>query len=430
MNDEFSVRINLPFLVGVQLAVNAIADAALLIDASDCVLSISEILKNHDMASTLLDVRGYHRVFHTDAGISSMSMDRTEYIIENLRTLESSGRMKVLFITSTPMTVVTGFQYDKMIRSLSPSPAIPVIDIPRPGLLGDWLNGYADTLKTLAGNMRVQRGSTDPSKAAIVGYFMDRSEEDHVSNIAELKRILRDGLSLDLISTWLSNSPLSGLEAVRNAGVIISLPYAREAARILADKTGAILIETNPPIGLDGTVKWIYQIAEATGGKENAREFIDRELSLHIPKIEWAIPRWFMNKRIDYCGDPYLLPEIKSLVEELGCSFTCSAVFCEKDKIENAGALKTSLPCEPGDAALRASILEKEKLQKTGLFIANSIAAAQIISALGREARIMEFGFPSYFHHAVHDSPFMGFRGALCFINRMANILAAPQVPC
>ena len=38
----------------------------------------------------------------------------------------------------------------------------------------------------------------------------------------------------------------------------------------------------------------------------------------------------------------------------------------------------------------------------------------------------MEFGFPSYRHHALSDRPFLGFNGFLAFVERMADELTRP----
>jgi nitrogenase molybdenum-iron protein alpha/beta subunit len=36
----------------------------------------------------------------------------------------------------------------------------------------------------------------------------------------------------------------------------------------------------------------------------------------------------------------------------------------------------------------------------------------------------MNFGFPNFFHHALHPSPFLGFRGWAWFAQEMVNAMA------
>jgi nitrogenase molybdenum-iron protein alpha/beta subunit len=59
---------------------------------------------------------------------------------------------------------------------------------------------------------------------------------------------------------------------------------------------------------------------------------------------------------------------------------------------------------------------------KPDLLVTNNTGIA------GSEAAILEFGFPSSFRHALYDRPFLGFSGALAFIDDMANALRMHEV--
>ena len=41
-----------------------------------------------------------------------------------------------------------------------------------------------------------------------------------------------------------------------------------------------------------------------------------------------------------------------------------------------------------------------------------------------RDLPFLEHGYPSYFTHAVFDAPYLGYRGFLSFVDRVANRLA------
>lgn len=409
---------NFPYLLGVELAVNAIPDAHLLVDASDCIMAIPEFHKNHDLNTTLLNPSGAHRVYHTGADVHGAANNRTSEISDSIREMLQSGRVKNLFFTSTPMTAITGYQYDKIIRSaVEPDKNIPVIEVPRKGLLGDWLDGYSDTLEAMATHLDFTGKKTDAGTIALVGYFMDRTEEDHKGNLRELRRIIEDGLELKLATIWMENEPFSKTTDISGAEKIVALPYGGAAGKIIAEKTGAALIETSLPFGIDGTKKWIMRIAESCGATDMAEKFIDAELKNIIPTLEWAVKKWFMGKKIVFCGDPYAAEGVKTLVEELGCRFEAGAIFAEASK-SRADSMTGACAVRTGEFIDR--IKESESKVKTDLFIANSIAGAEIRSALGENAPIMEFGYPSYSYHALFDSPFLGFRGAMSFLNRMA----------
>jgi len=80
----------------------------------------------------------------------------------------------------------------------------------------DWLDGYGACLCVLAEAVDPKDVAPDPRKVAIVGYLMDRIEEDHTSNIKEMSRILA-ALDLELVSVWLSGCKYEELSAAKHA---------------------------------------------------------------------------------------------------------------------------------------------------------------------------------------------------------------------
>lgn len=423
MKEDYSIRLNLPYLEGVMLAVNAIPDAYLVVDASDCIMAVSDFHKNHDLNSTLLDPGGQHRIFHTNANINRAATDRSESIKATLRRLIEKGNARTIFLTATPMTNITGYQYDKIIRAMDLPGDIRVIEVQRRGLRGDWLDGYANTLEAISRNVGISSDNPNPQNAVIIGYMMDRSEEDHKGNIRELKRTLENGVGLNLVSIWLEDQPFDMISSLENIGTVISMPYAREAARTMAEKAGATLLETGLPMGLAGTSEWLLQIARRLGREDRARSFIDEEFRNHIPKLEWTIPKWFVGKHVVFCGDPHMVSPVKKLVEEVGCSFRCEMVVSHAGRISKDDDIISITACEKRAQQLRRSVVTNEKHKKTDLYIANSLVAEEIRAGLGHEIPLLEFGFPSYNFHALYDTPFLGFRGAMSFYNRMANFM-------
>lgn len=416
MTDRFSTRINFPYLLGVEIAMNAIPDAHILMDSSDCIMALPEFIKNHDLNSTLLDAAGFHRIFHTNADIHSAARNRTGEIAASIRLLADSGRVKTLFVSPTPMTIITGYQYDKIIRDMKIEERLPVIELTRKGLLGDWLDGYADTLEAIANRAKFSCDG-GPRSAVIVGYFMDRSEEDNLGNIRELKRIAAEGLGLDVVSVWLENKSIDNLMNGVKPAYVISMPHARKAAAALAEKAGATLIEAGIPIGLNGTREWLMSAAEILGETARAENFAKAELSRLAPKLEWAIQKYFMGRLITYSGDPHLASGLRGLVEEAGCAFRRGALFADTEKI--SGPADDSGESELRTSAFAEALRAHEKIRPADLHIANSIAAKEIRQAIGSQAPVLEFGFPSYNFHALHDTPYIGFRGAMSFYNRM-----------
>ena len=56
------------------------------------------------------------------------------------------------------------------------------------------------------------------------------------------------------------------------------------------------------------------------------------------------------------------------------------------------------------------------------------IGNTELMHGLPRHVGGVELGFPSTTDHAYFDRPFLGFRGYLCFVQRMATALGAASL--
>jgi len=321
-----------------------------------------------------------------------------------------------------PMATITGTQYDLLVRKLKPSLTKPLLELPSLSLTRDWLDGYAQTLLTIAEDMDLSGGIPDPNKVAIVGYMMDRTEQDHLSNVRELERML-SALSLETVSVWLSNRPYEHLRQVRDAGVIISLPHGRKAAALLAEKSGARLIETSVPFGLKPTVEWITRIATELDREDEAEAFIDGELRSAVPRIQWLIGKYIFGANVLFSGDPYLFEPLVEFLEELGCNVRVLVAVGKDHHLapmpESLAARKIPTLFEANPYQLEETIGQLPEDQSIDLAIQSDTFGWR---AQGDYA-ILPFGCATYWWHAIFDAPYLGFRGALWFVDRLVEKL-------
>ncbi len=409
-------RLNCPYLIGVYLAVNAVPDAYLVVDGPECALRKADFIHGrHDWRSTLFDCEGRHRIAFTSIDPRNIAADNGFLITDTIDKMGRALKGGVLLVAPLPQGTLTGTQYDKIVRDrrVSLDGAVALMDLPG-SLEGDWLDGYAAVLSRLARGIDLSGGKPAPEKVAVVGYLMDRNEDDHAANIREIRRMV-GALSLDLVSVWLSNVPYASLADVKDAGTIVSLPYGREAARILAKRTKAKLVELDLPFGLEESRRWISALGEACGRGAPAREFVREELSAVVPKLEWVVPHVFLNRRVAYVGDPYLLPGFLSLAEELGFVPAACVVMARESHMRDIKEFSApaGVVFEPTNAALSALL----KDLKVDLLVANSFVADRL------PVPLVELGFPSYFSHALYSRPFLGHQGCLCLVGRMADAL-------
>ncbi|MBI5490964.1 MAG: hypothetical protein HY905_26770 [Deltaproteobacteria bacterium] len=417
----YGSRLNLSYLIGVCLAVNALRDVWLVVDGPDCAHFKGQYLfGKHDWASTLYRTDGRHRIVFTGTNAQNVTGNRDRWIERTIRKAMIDEAGAVLF-TSMPMCGITGAQYDRIIAGMGATR--PVVEVPGHSLRGDWLDGFAETLAAIARHKELPRVRRRKGAVALVGYLLDRNEGDHAGNLAELRRIL-EALGLELASVWPGGDSWGELDAVARAGTIVSLPYGRVAARTLAERTGARLVETGVPIGLDGTRRWVEALGAACGLGARAERLAQAECRRVAARLGRVVPFYFLNRGAAVFADPHLLGGLAGLCTDLGMRLRLAAsVGREAHAPEQLrGELAPGVPVrhEPPLGAIETRRLAEAGLARGDLVLIN----AEMARGLHRQFSVVDFGVPSYFHHAVTEAPFLGFEGALHLVNRMADALA------
>jgi len=421
---DYSQRAVPSYLVGVYVAVNAIRDLYLLVEGPDCAhMKTQYVQGSHDWLSTLTSVAGLHRIANTALHPDVMSGSREHSLIETMQRIAGHPAVPGLAVTSMPMAFVTGADYQALVRQVAEQTGKPVVYVPGRSLSGDWLDGYAEVLLALADQLDFQGGSKARHKVAIVGHLFDRNEGDQVGNVAELQRMV-SGLGLELVSVWLSGQGMADLHAARDAGTVVSLPYGRRAARRLAKRLGAELVELPLPFGLADSERFVRLLGEATGRTAEAERFVDAELALVVPKLEWVVPYVFLHRAFGYVGDPHLLPGLASFLETLGAALRFAVVLnrpTPTSPSQAAAPAGVEQLVHPKTKAMRQFVNEQTSKHHVETIIACS--AAQ----LGRNVALFDFGFPSMLRHALYERPFLGLRGALALADDLANCMRAAE---
>ena len=425
--EDFSIRVNHPYLTGVLIALNAIPDAFLVMEMNDCAFIRAQmIMGSHDINSTLLDCGGHHRIATTCTNIENITMDRSGVLEDNVRRIHAIDKCAAVLVSAFAISDMVGTQFDMIIRNLKKDLHKPIAFIPPKSLSGDWTDGYAESLASIANELDLSGGRPRDNKVGIVGYFMDRNEEDHYGNLRELERML-GAFNLELVSVWLSNSPASSLGDIRDAGTILSFPHARKAAEIAARKTGARLVETGLPFGLSGTRDWLLRIGEAFDDVKASKRFIDAEMREIVPRLEWIVPQVFLHNTVFFQGDVHFLEGVYNLALDLGCHVPMMVGMGKRSLLGNAPDFwnrdETTVLFNTSEYTLSQTMKSLIPTSSVSLYIrddGNSFMTAT------SDTRLMVFGVPSFSSHALFDRPFLGFRGCLCFINQMADRFTGP----
>jgi nitrogenase molybdenum-iron protein alpha/beta subunit len=419
--EDFSMRVAYPYMLGVYLGVNAIQDAFLVVEGPDCSYMKAQYIQgNHDWLSTLTSVSGYHRIANTALHPSMMTASREEPLREMLCRVASRAATGGLLLTTMPMATITGADYDRLCRDVARETGKDVVHVPGGSLSGDWLDGYDRTLRALAERLDLSGGKPRPRRVAIVGYLHDRNEEDHAGNLRVLREMCA-ALDLELGCVWLSGGRFSDLHAVRDAATILSLPYGRAAARLVARRTGAEVVDLPLPFGLRACEEWMRVLGEHFGAADRARTYVERMLGGIVPRLEWLIPFLFQNREVGYVGDPHLLPGFRDIVELLGARLRFAVIT---NRPAHAAAAQTALDgvvslAWPKLKAYMRFLCRQLLDGELHLLVANNYGMSMPLP----DAAVVEFGFPSVYAHALFERPFLGFPGFMAFVDTLANAL-------
>lgn len=420
--DPFGQRQGYTYLIGVYLGLNALRDAYMLVEGPDCAYMKAQYIHgNHDWCSTLTSVSGYHRLANTALHPAKMTASRERPVRELMLGLAGHEAVGGLLVSSLPMAFITGADYQRICREVREATGTEVIHVQGLSLRGDWLDGYAEVLKAFAHQLELPSRRPDPRSVAVVGYLYDRNEEDHRANLRELQGLCA-ALDLDLVSVWLAGQNFAELARVAEAGTILSLPYGRAAARQLARRTGAQVIELPLPFGLRATDEWLDTLGRRFKRERAAAAYRDRHLREIIPRLEWLVPFAFQNLPVGYVGDPHLYPGFRDIVELLGAR-SAFAVFTNLRG--HCKALTATLPAElpvlvdPRLKGFANFVLEHVRREHVGLLVTNNAGFAVPL----HETAYVEFGFPSLYTHALFERPFLFHRGFMAFVDTLTNAL-------
>jgi nitrogenase molybdenum-iron protein alpha/beta subunit len=323
------------------------------------------------------------------------------------------------------MASVTAVDYQRLCRDVSESSGKEVLHVPGLSLSGDWLDGYAQLLKSLAKNLELPKGKSSREKVAVVGYLYDRNEEDHAANLRVLGEMCT-ALGLELVSVWLSGQSWTELKKIKDAGTILSLPYGRAAARQIAKRTGAEIIELPLPFGLKATEHWMKTLGERFDATRPAQDYLDRHMASIAPRLEWLIPFSFQNLETGYVGDPHLLPGLRDIIELLGGRLRFAIITNRSTSTEEMQphAEGIEVLVYPRHREFMRFLLANTLEHDVGLLVTNNYGAPFPL----KETAIVEFGFPSIFTHALYDRPFLGCPGFMALVDTLANALRQKEL--
>ncbi|HLT36457.1 MAG TPA: nitrogenase component 1, partial [Enhygromyxa sp.] len=170
-------------------------------------------------------------------------------------------------------------------------------------------------------------------------------------------------------------------------------------------------------------------LARATEREAEAEALITAELRGLLPRLEWLVPSVLLGRTLAFSGDPTLFDGLLDGMSELGVEVAYLAASarrpangCVLDE-EVHGALPPVTFAAP-----RTTVARHLAQLEAQLDVVVGGTHTPIFERTRQAVAWIEFGFPSFFRHALVDCPFLGFRGWAWFVQEVANaVMARPR---
>ena len=408
------------FLTGVYLAVNAIPDAYLVIDGPSCAAKKGDqLVRNHDLNSTLLRHVLPHRIAQTDLEDNLIVFGDEERALRILQNIASQADAGVVLFTGMTCAVIMGRDQGRVVRSLAGQTEAPVLSVASRVSSSDWLGGYAETLNTLALGLPLapREEPGERPRVGIVGYMHTRHEGDCAGDVAELRRMV-EALGAELTSIWLDGGKTTSLSRIGAADLLVSLPVGRKAARLLAKRSGARVIDLPLPFSWQKSREFLENLAEAIDGKEHVPQALHAFLDPLADGTLFLAERYLCGTRWLFLGDPTFQAGLMEFAKDCGAEVVTSLATSRTDEPVPFPVLHGD---DPSWRAHAQSLLDENRVD---LVIGNGVAASRL--AFGN-IPFVEFGYPCYTRHPFTPTPGLGFLGGAWFVEALAQALCRKQ---
>jgi len=423
------LRQTLPYLNGVYVGVGAVSDLRLVVDGPYCVVQKAELHMAHDPASGLMAPAGVGRVGHTDLRFNTnvvynVTVDRGHDIVAVLQAVAAQPEVGLVLLTSMDFHQILAAPLERYRRSAQEAGGAPIALLDARSLASDWLDGYAAVLERVAALAPLPEPAPEAGVVALVGHLFDRRAGDVSGNRAGRERLTRL-LGLEPALVWPDGGTSAALAAAARAEHVVSLPYARQAGRHLAERLGRPLLEAPLPLGIGGTRAFLAALADGTGRQAALEPAWEQELAALIPQIRDHAFRYLAGRRIWLEVDPQVAPGLLELVEDLG--------------MEPAGLIVTGDP-GPLPAAARAMLDAAgarfepplEERPADGLVVDQArevdvVVASTLFPQRPRRATWLPFGYPNYLHHPLRPAPYLGSEGVRAWVERLSEACQAAE---
>ncbi|WP_238905435.1 nitrogenase component 1 [Clostridium sp. YIM B02506] len=315
----------------------------------------------------------------------------------------NEGLATNIFLMSSTVSSVIGIDLEAYCYIYSEKyPHINFIYISNDGFKGDWTLGVKNTLETLVAHIPKEANKSENFTYNIIGACAD--DYNYVADCMEVDRIMKEGFNGETICTLTSNTSIKEIENMGAAHLnIVMRSEGEEAAKVLERNFGTPYV-MGRPYGLKGTFEWIKKI-EKEAKISIKKEFVENEEKLLKEKIDEA-SLVLRNKSICLSGHYDVVRGIRDFLrDEIGIN------------INNIWCSSPSLSTE--EVPFYEEKIWEEIILKGDYDI---LMGNGVVTNIGKEnCKKLQIDLPNlvYSRGEQDDNPYVGFKGALCILNKL-----------
>lgn len=409
----YGEHLQIPFSFGLYLALNSLRGARLVMDGPMCAFYKSEFIQgNHQLDADLQRQASLHRVLHSELDIGRVILGDEGLVREKLRKAGTDPETQVVLFSAMSSAVLIGRDIGRLVAEIAPELPVPLVAVPARAFFGDWLDGYAETLNALAASLvlpaREPREKAADLRIGVVGQLFTRDEGDAQGDVRELTRLI-EALGPKVVSVWLSGQSYAELSAIAQADLIVSLPYARKAAKTLAKRLALPLLELDLPFSIAETERFVNALASHLGEQERARAFLESEKARYAAAILARAERSLLGGNWLISCDSFQAAGWREIALDVGATIKGLLMVTRK---------RAGLEATPEETLVGGSYPTLR--EPADLLIGNAL----IMGQMGRNSGIptYEFGFPCFARHPISEAPSFGVYGEALLAEDLAAL--------
>ncbi len=410
------------------MVAGAVPDSVLIYVGAACVTEhLDNTFRLADWGQDLVRDGRRGRLVLTFSDLTVGVLGTTEAVESAARRVLAACPPSCFFLAELSRVTLAGEDLASVAADLERQVGVPCVALSSRSLTRDHEAAFRAAIEGLADSLpdAAFEGGPVPGTAAVIGYLYERNEPDQSANVACIEGLMRD-LGLTPLPTWLSHATLSDLARAARACLLVALPSGREAARRIAARSGAAVVEVEMPVGVAGTQAFLRRVAEAAGSGVDPDTLVQEALRQAGPVIERAVLRRLVGRRVALAALPEWLPGLaRMMAEDLG--------------LEVALRLRRGRPSDPDDPHSPASqdpdrdhdpsVLTWNRgllaaLHDGGLdVIVGSSWERNAIQGDATRVPFVEFGYPCFAWHDLTGRPAVGVQGVVTWAERLVNAI-------